>query len=211
MNGFAFPRVADLAEPFIQHMLSAKSPDPFGRNASSLPNANAYPATKFSVPWMEGESHLVFPWPPATVAEPDGCKGAPSTYFSADASWYIDDARNLHVSDMYEYFRRFAESGTGGATAAAVNAKFDELAVRANRGGLGNAVAFSNVLYAEFLAGRGADFVDFNLDSDRGYAFKGWRKVPDVTRLNSPSPLNLAIGREVLNEQDDILYPDWSL
>lgn len=218
MNGFAFPRIADLTDPFTKHMLHTKLHDLFGHNASHLPGAGAYPASKFKMTGMEGESHLVYPWPSAPSAEPDACVGAPDPYFSADASWYIDNPKNQHVPDFYEYFRRFAESGTGGTTAAAVNAKFAELAVRAGRGGLGNAVDLSGVLYAEFLArGGDTDFVDFNLDSDRGYAFKSWRKVKDITLLNKPtgppSQFNVPIesDRKVPNVQDDILYPDGSL
>lgn len=79
-------------------------------------------------------------------------------------------------------------------------------------------MAFSDALYGEFLR-KGADthFIDLNLDSDRGYAFKSWRKVVDSSFLNSPindvAKVNVAIedDKQVPDVQDDILYPDWSV
>lgn len=218
MNGFAFPRVCDLEDPKLRHMLHSKHPDFYGRNARVLPAAGLYPSSKFEVPNGEAESHLVYPFPVTTNSEPDRCVGAPESYFSADASWYINGGRNLFSRSQYEYLRHFAESGTGGATAEAVNAKYAELETWAKRGGLGSAVALSDALYAEFLTPANfATFIDFNLDSDRGYGFKSWRKVKNIDYLGATAgtaaTLNVAIetDRKVANAQDDVLDPEWSL
>jgi hypothetical protein len=219
LNGFAFPRVADLSEPLTRHLLHSKLFDSRGvSNASSLRAANAYPSSKFRPAGMEAEAHLVYPWPVTAGAEPDRCTGAPERYFSADASLYIDDSSLPFQPDQYAYYRTFAESGTAGATPASVNGKFAEFARRASGGGLGNALALGGALYKEFLA-RGTDtaFVDFCLDSDRGYGFKSWRKVKDISLLNNPTGnptlVNVPIetDRRVLNVQTDILYPDGSV
>lgn len=218
VNGFTFPKISDLNDPFTRHMLDTGVADKFGHNASSLRGAGAYPASKFKMAGLDNESHLVYPWPTLSSGEPDPCVGAANPYYAARASWYIDDPKNAFDSDQYEYFRAFAEAGTSGVSEAAVKSKFSEFAKRARLGGLGNAMAFSDALYGEFLR-KGADtqFIDLNLDSDRGYAFKSWRKVVDSSFLNSPindvAKVNVAIedDKQVPDVQDDILYPDWSV
>lgn len=218
MNGFAFPKIADLTDPFTRHMLETSVPDMFGHNAASLRAAGAYPASKFKMAGLGNESHLVYPWPTPASAEVDPCVGAPNLYYDAKATWYINHPKHVFNRDQYEYFRSFAEAGTSGVSETAVEAKFAEFAKKAKVGGLGNAMAFGDALYAEFLR-KGADtqFIDLNLDSDRGYAFKSWRKVTDSSFLNSPisdvSKVNVAIetDRKVPDVNDDILYPDWSV
>ena len=97
---------------------------------------------------------------------------------------------------------------------------FQELSKAAVRGGLGNAVNFSSVLYEEYKQfGQKVNYIDFNLDGDRSYGYKCWRKVEDLSLINKPfndyTITNVAVDtkkrNEVLTAQTDIIDPDRSI
>jgi hypothetical protein len=215
LNGFSFPLRNQLSDTKIQHMLRTNVTDAFGHNANSLPYANAYPARKFQ-PNNFPESHLVYPFSNPSSRELDTCTGFPEIYSTADASLYINGPLAFDPNS-YAYYKTFAENGTSGISPPNVTAQFNMFARKARSGGLGNAVGLSEELYRRHLT-QNADmeFVDFSLDSDRGYAFKSWRKVKDNSLLNSPlndASTNVAVTTDsnVLNVVTDILYPDRSV
>jgi hypothetical protein len=95
-----------------------------------------------------------------------------------------------------------------------VNSQFMELSRAALKNGLGNSLQLSDYIYSEFLkVGNDCNPPEFNLDSDRGYAFKCWRKVSDTSLINSPqndyvnTNVGIEIDKEVLNVRTDIIDP----
>jgi len=215
MNGFAFPPVSQLNNFMVKHMINTKELDIFGHNANSLPLANAYPSLKFKLAGAESESHLVYPFPTAANKEPDTATGFPSSYFGKDPSWYIDSRKNAYNKDRTEYFRGFVETATAPPSEADINAHYAELAVKAKLNGMGNAIAFSDAMYSEFLSATpGRHLPDFSFDSDKGYGFKCWRKVKDVSFVNKPlndvgkTNVEIEVSKKVLNKVTDIIDPN---
>ncbi|WP_289021571.1 zinc dependent phospholipase C family protein [Desulfobacter postgatei] len=212
LNGFSFPTVAGLNHSMTKHMLNTSSRDRYGNDANSLPLVGQYPSSKFKRPGLEAESHLVYPWPILANLEIDNCTGFPTSYYGKTAEWYMSNAKNRFIQDNFNYFKSFQEISIENLLAAEVTANFSELARVSRLGGLGNALALSDVMYANFLrVGNDMIFPDFCLDSDRGYGFKSWRKVKDISyinkQLNDPALTNVPIqnDRTVPNIQTDIL------
>lgn len=214
LNGFAFPYQTGLSNQYTKHMLQTDLMDKFGHNANSLPAALAYPSRKYVKNGMKAESHLIYPWPYISNLEKDQCTGFPANYFKKTPEWYMTDPKHICQRDHYEFFKRFEESNLENPPAAEVELNFQNLMVRAKRGGLGNALSFSEMLYGDFIE-RGADvqYGDFSMDSDRGYGFKSWRKVKNITLINSTvndTPItNVAVETDgnVPNENTDIILP----
>jgi hypothetical protein len=186
LNGFAFPTIAGLNHSMTKHMLNTSSTDHFGNNANSLSLANLYPSSKFK-PHGLPESHLFYPWPEPHYLETAPCTGFPANYYGKTVEWYMTNPKNRFIQESFNYFSNFQESVIENPSTAEVVANFANLAGYARRGGLGNALALSDTLYSTFLkVGNDAIFPDFCLDSDRGYAFKSWRKVIDISYINKP-------------------------
>jgi len=217
LNGFKFPRISDLQDPIVTHMMYSKATDDYGHNASSLPNQGAYPAKKFKPRDDAGrvidEAHLFYPWPDPAAAEKDPCIGAPIDYLATDATWYIDSPENKFMPAQFVFFNQFDEAGQGvPVTPQTVNDNFSTFRAYAMKGGLGNALAFSDALLGScYGAEATAQFPDFSMDSDRGYAYKSWRKVSRITLLNSAvtdySQVNVPVSLDDLvpNPQCDML------
>lgn len=215
MNGFAFPYQSGLNHYMTQHMTNTGLTDLFGHHANSLSQAHAYPARKYKKPGMEAESHLIYPWPDAKNQEISRCSGFPSSYFKKDPEWYMTNDQHKFSKSRYDYYKKFTESDLANASAAEIESNFTNLYEITRSNGLGNAVVFSQQLYAEFAKLQNkAEFIDFNLDSDRGYAFKSWRKVKDISLVNSSvndyTITNVAVEPDgnVENKVTDILYPN---
>lgn len=215
MNGFAFPFQSGLTDPLTSHMINTSFVDRFGHNAISLPNAKAYPAKEYKIAGMEAESHLIYPWPSISNLEKDECRGFPDNYFNKTPEWYINDPKHVFMRDHYEYFSRFDESNVEKPPAAEVESRYADLLLRSNGDGMGNALEMGKNLYSDFLKlGVETKFADFNMDSDRGYAFKSWRKVKDISYINSPindhNLTNVAVTTDdsVRNIQTDIINRD---
>lgn len=214
MNGFEFPTVSGLDFYMTKHMINTKSYDLCSHNARSLPNAHAYPSNKFKMSWMEGESHLIYPWPTASNLEKDPCTGFPSPYYDKTPEWYMTNPDNNFRIESYNYFKEFVESSTPNPSVSGITGRFTELSKMALRDGLGNALKLGEYLYSEFHEkGKDVDYAEFNLDSDRGYAFKCWRKVYDTSLINDPvnnySKTNVSIetDKKVPYIHTDIIYP----
>ncbi len=216
LSGFAFPHRSRLGHYLVAHMVHSESLDLCSHNAQSLPLAKAYPASKYT--GHVSGYHLVYPYPKLPNCELDTCEGCPKSYFSADPSWYMTDPALGFDPVHYEYYRQFVESDVGSSDENDIANRYRQFSQVVAQGGLGNAVAFSDALYSEYLMkGKLTEYIDFNLDSDRGYAFKCWRKVANINLLNSPitdySRTNVPIenDKKVKNNQTDIIYPDRSI
>ncbi|MEI6577162.1 MAG: zinc dependent phospholipase C family protein [Bacteroidota bacterium] len=214
LNGFAFPPVSQLGHYMTKHMVKTSEPDIFGHNANSLPLAACYPALKFKLGSALSESHLVYPFPVSVNKEPDKATGFPSSYFGKFPSWYIDNPRNIYNRERDDYFRNFIESGAIHPTPVELDTKYTQLGDKAKQAGLGNAIAFSDALYTDFLTASGRRIADFSLDSDKGYAFKCFRKVKDISYINKPinsfheTNVEMETSKTVLNIVTDIIDPN---
>ena len=203
LNGFAFPFNSQLSHYLIQHVFKSDVPDRFGHNAASL--RGHYPTNKkFKIAGLECESHLVYPFPPETWAESDKSVGAPMSYYSADVNKYIFGPLTLSPQG-YEMLKSFVEKA-GGDTEATTIQKFNWLREFTLKDQFGSAVDFSCFLYKSFLDNR--EFADFNLDGDRGVAFKAWRKVAMYSHVNDPSKSPVKVEDAVLDVQTDIIDPN---
>ncbi|MBH1939941.1 zinc dependent phospholipase C family protein [Mobilitalea sibirica] len=213
LNGLKFPAVRDLNFYMTKHMLNTGENDKNGHNANYLPNVNAYPSNKFILRGAEAESHLIYPILPAARLENDRTTGFPISYSSKTPSWYIDDPKNRFDLNSYQYYRDFEETKSI-IDPKEIEYNFKKLSNMALDGGLGNALVLGDFLYSEYMKlGNDHIFPEFNLDSDRGYAFKCWRKVNDISLINShindykTTNVTIEIDQEVPNIKTDIIYP----
>ncbi len=214
LNGLKFPAISDLNYYMTKHMINTGEKDKNKHDANYLPNANAYPSSKFKQYGAEAESHLYYPVLPIAKLEKDAVIGFPDSYSSQTPSWYMDDPKNKIDLNSYLYFRNFEEAQSGNPAATDINSSFRQLSNYAKGGGLGNALILSDYLYSEYLFKENDTiFPEFNLDSDRGYAFKCWRKVNDITLVNSDindykiTNVPIEKDQQVLNINTDIIYP----
>jgi len=214
LNGLKFPAVSDLNFYMTKHMTNTSGLDRNQHNADYLPNANAYPSSKFILKNAEAESHLVYPVLPVAKLENDRTSGFPTSYSNKTPSWYIDDPQNKFNATIYHYFKDFEETENSEIDTTEIENNFKKLSNTALGGGLGNALDLSDNLYSEFeKIGNDTNFAEFNLDSDRGYAFKCWRKVSDASLINSDSNdylstnVSIEIDKAVPNIKTDIINP----
>lgn len=214
LTGLKFPTIADLNFDPVKHLTNTGAVDRNGRNADSLKNASTYPANKFKLKYAESESHLIYPIPDNGKFEDDSVTGFPDSYFGKTPDWYMTDPNNRFVEMVYKFYKNFEESEVENPDPSLVNSRFMELFRAAKKNGLGNALQLSDYIYSEFLRiGNDCNPPEFNLDSDRGYAFKCWRKVSETALINSPlndrSKTNVEIEGDphVLNVRTDIIDP----
>ncbi|MFH0728476.1 MAG: zinc dependent phospholipase C family protein [Pseudomonadota bacterium] len=201
LNGFAFPFNSQLSHYLTQHVFGSAIPDRLGHNAASL--MQYYPTTKFSIPGMECESHLVYPIPIDSNVESDKCMGAPLSYYRTDVNRYVSGPLMLS-QEGYEQLKHFVEK-TGGDTESTTKLKFKWLKEYVQKDNLGSAIDFSCFLYKEFLGNK--TFADFNLDGDKGIAYKAWRKVNAYVHVNNPASPHVSVGSTVQDVQTDIIDP----
>lgn len=212
LTGFAFPTVSGLGHYMTKHMINTSYEDKFHHNANSLPQINAYPSIKYKMNGMESESHLVYPWPTVSNLERDSAAGFPPSYLDKTPEWYMTHPRNTFSKGMYEYFKNFNESDVVNPSQAELIKNYTSFYNMVKENGLGNAVDFSFNLYNQFFElGSKVEYPDFILDSDKGHAFKCWRKVIDSTLINAPvnDPFKTNVpiekDKKVLNTQLDII------
>jgi hypothetical protein len=207
LSGFAYPTVSGLNHYMVNHMMNTGSNDIFNHNAKSLVMARAYPALKTNIPGLKKEQHLVYPFPFPANLEKDITTGFPFSYFNKTPEWYMTNEKNHFGKNIYNYFKEFNESKGPNPTADEVNNNYKSLSSIAADTGLGNGVDFSFALYKEFIElGNKVEYPDFVLDSDRGFAFKSWRKVMDIslvnTPLNDPAQTNVPIKDKPVKLED---------
>lgn len=214
LNGLKFPAVSDLKYYMTKHMMNSGEYDKYKHNANYLPKANAYPSSKFKLKGAEAESHLVYPVLPAAKLEKDSATGFPASYSNKTPFWYMDDPKNKFNLKLYNYYRNFEETVNSNIVATEIEDNYKKLSKTVLDGGLGNALELGDYLYSEFMKkGNDTKFAEFNLDSDRGYAFKCWRKVSDTSLINSNyndyKKTNVPIenDKQVPNIKTDIINP----
>lgn len=204
LNGFGFPFNSQLSHYSIQHLYHSSSKDVLNHNALSL--LHYYPTKKFSLPGMECESHLVYPFPVKTNIEGDKCTGAPKLYYVMEFSDYMNGS--IHFNrDYYEYLKKFIEKSDLD-NEHELESKFEQLSAMTHNESLGSAVNLSCILYKDFL-NKTLELADFNLDADKGVGFKTWRKVAKFDHINKEDKPHVPVTPEdkVLNTQTDIIDP----
>lgn len=214
LNGLKFPASSDLNYYMTKHMINTGENDKNNHNANYLPNANAYPTSKFKISGAEAESHLVYPVLPIAGLENDVATGFPGSYSNKTPSWYTDDPQNIFGVNSYRYYRDFEETENSSPVVAEIDDSYKEFSRKAKDGGLGNALVLADYLYSEYITkGNDTIFPEFNLDSDRGYAFKCWRKVSDTSIVNSNindyqlTNVPIEYDQQVPNSKTDIINP----
>jgi Zinc dependent phospholipase C len=182
LNGLAFPFKEQLDSDISIHTTDSSIEDKNGNTAKGLiPN---YPMKKFSVPGMENSSHLIYPFiSPGNSVEIDITTVAPDSYFNKTPEFYIS-GQLKHDPDYFQYVSNFHPN----KNIFERKVDFQNFKNEAQVKSLGNAIDYSVILINDFLNnGEKANFPNFNLDSDRGYAFKGWRRVQNPTLLEVPT------------------------
>ena len=201
LNGLAFPFKDQLETDISKHTTDSSINDKNGNNASGI--IDHYPMKKFSIVGMENTSHLVYPFlSTGNEKENSIAAVAPPSYFDKSPNHYIDG--NLRFSQNYfNYVSNFRPSLDSDD---ARQNDFENFRVQASELSLGNAIDFSTVLLEDFFQnGENAKFPNFNLDSDRGYAFKGWRLVEDKSMREAPT--SNSSSHELIDNPDIGTWP----
>ena len=201
LNGLAFPFKDQLETDISKHTTDSSINDKNGNNASGI--IDHYPMKKFSIVGMENTSHLVYPFlSTGNEKENSIAAVAPPSYFDKSPNHYIDG--NLRFSQNYfNYVSNFRPSLDSDD---ARQNDFENFRVQASELSLGNAIDFSTVLLEDFFQnGENAKFPNFNLDSDRGYAFKGWRLVNDKSMREAPT--SNSSSHELIDNPDIGTWP----
>lgn len=170
LNGLAFPMREHLGEPRFRQFITPALPDPTGVNAAAV--APFEPLLRFSPSFLSDplaaifnqERHLIYP---LTDGEKRAVRPAPPSYFAALPTHYAFGRIPLD-DDLIDQLVALA--------AGPSPSEADLTALLQNRT-LGNALELSGVLYDRWF--RGEQLPDFNLDSDRGYAYLCWTQQGD--------------------------------
>lgn len=201
LNGLAYPFADQLNTDISKHTTDSSIDDKNGNNASDL--IEHYPMKKFSIVGMENTSHLIYPFPSnGNVQEKSITAAAPPSYFDKSPNHYIDG--NLRFSK--NYFDYVSDFKPRVESEEERQSDFENFQIQAKELSLGNAVDFSNILLQDFFQnGENAKFPNFNLDGDRGYAFRGWRLVNDKNMLEVPT--SAASFHELIDNADIGSWP----
>jgi Zinc dependent phospholipase C len=178
LNGLAFPMREHLGDPRFRQFITPADADPTGVTAAAV--AAQEPLLRFSPSFLSDplaaifnqERHLVYP---LTDGEKRAVRPAPSSYFATRPTHFAFGRIPLD-DDLLDQLVAL-QAGSNRAEA-------DLLGLLGNRT-IGNALELSGVLYDRWF--RGDRLPDFNLDSDRGYAYLAWTQVGDAP--HEPSEL----------------------
>jgi hypothetical protein len=170
LNGLAFPMREHLGEPRLRQFIAPNMPDPTGINAAAV--ATFEPLLRFSPSFLSDplaaifnqERHLIYP---LTDGEKRAARQAPTSYFNELPTHYAFGRIPLDRDLIDQLF----------ALTAGSNLSESSLTTLLEGRTLGNALDLSGVLYDRWF--RGERLPDFNLDSDRGYAYLCWTQQGD--------------------------------
>jgi hypothetical protein len=131
------------------------------------------------------EHHLVYP-AQAVPSELLGAHVMPPHFYGADPHVFIttEDANDATVREYYNCRQPYGQDGSATEWISDQNLATTHL---------GTAVGFTSRLIVEFFdgPGRADDLPNFNLDGDRGYAWKAWRaQQPDIESIAPTQPVN---------------------
>jgi hypothetical protein len=196
LNGLAFPMREHLGDPRFRQFITPAFPDSTGVDASDV--AGFEPLLRFDTPSIlsdplaaifNQERHLIYP---LTDGERLATRPAPPSYFSTLPTHYafgripLDDDLIGQLVDLQ----------------AGQNRSEVDLTTLLQERTLGNALELSGALYDRWF--RGERLPDFNLDSDRGYAYLCWTQAGDPPNeptdldTNTPSNPQAQVQLEVL-------------
>ena len=192
LNGLAFPMREHLGDPRFRQFITPADADPTGVNAAGV--AAFEPLLRFNPSLLSDplaaifnqERHLVYP---LTDGEKRAVRPAPPSYFATRPTHYAFGRIPLD-DDLIDQLVALA--------AGPNRSEVDLIALIGDRT-IGNALALSGLLYDRWF--RGATLPDFNLDSDRGYAYLCWRQPGDpphqptdlVTNTSAADPTEVRI------------------
>ena len=170
LNGLAFPMREHLGEPRLRQFITPAMADPTGVTAAAV--APFEPLLRFSPSFWSNplaaifnqERHLVYP---LTDGEKRTTHPAPNSYLGALPTHYAFGRIPLD-GDLLDQLV---------ALASGANRNEADLTALLQDRTLGNALELSGVLYDRWF--RGEPLPDFNLDSDRGYAYLCWAQSGD--------------------------------
>ena len=209
LNGLAYPMEEHLAEPVMQQFTDPSQPDSIGVNAPQL--ASFLPLLRWTQNEAENfpEKHLIYPPVRKTPGtgifhgEKRQILTAPFNYFDKHSSFYGwgDLPMSAEIIDELAALQSIAPGNVVDGNGAPSDHEKQTAAILFNgKKLLGNAVAFSGELYNRARTDR--PLPDFNLDSDRGYAYLCWTQPDDDN--NTPARLVVqaedgAPGPDVVN------------
>lgn len=180
LNGLAYPMKEHLNEVRFTQFKNTGFPDPFGVVSNDL--KTALPKLKvildggFLDQIFHREKHLVYPPVDPAASEPNKVIGGPDSYFS-DTSLHYAFGNIPLDKDFIDFLTTLAgdENKLTDYFNLAKRQK-DEIPT------IGNAVTLAEELYDRIKSGK--EVPDFNLDSDRGYAYTCWTQKD----INGPNP-----------------------
>ena len=196
LNGLAYPMVEHLGEPVMQQFTDPSQPDATGANATMF--TAHHPLPRWTPDEAEDfpEKHLIYP--PLRVTPSTGEQhgerrpllGAPSSYLTQHSSFYgwgdismsaevIDQLAKLQEIPPGQVIDRNGQPSDHEKETSAI--------IFQGKKALGNAVTFTGELYRRWR--KSEPVPDFNLDSDRGYAYLCWAQTDDLGEPNTPSRL----------------------
>ena len=179
LNGLAFPMREHLGEPRLRQFITPAFPDSTGVDASGV--APFEPLLRFETPSIlsdplaaifNQERHLIYP---LTDGEKRAVRPAPPSYFTTLPTHYAFGRIPLD-NDLLDQLV---------ALQAGPNRSEADLTGLLDERTIGNALELSGELYDRWF--RGERLPDFNLDSDRGYAYLCWTQPGDPP--NEPTDL----------------------
>ncbi|MDQ3867218.1 MAG: hypothetical protein M3304_10415, partial [Actinomycetota bacterium] len=192
LNGLAFPMLQHLGDPRFRQFITPAMTDPTGVTAAAV--APFEPLLRFSPSFWNDplaaifnqERHLVYP---LTDGEKRVTRVAPNTYLATLPTHYAFGRIPLDGDLLDELV----------ALAGGPNRTEADLTALVQNRTLGNALELSGVLYDRWF--RGGPLPDFNLDSDRGYAYLCWAQSGDppheptalVTNANAADPTEVRL------------------
>jgi hypothetical protein len=169
LNGLAYPMQEHIDEPRFGQFKNTAFPDPVGAVAADLKNM----LPKMNVilnsvgpiaDLFNREKHLTYP-PATTPTEPASVMAAPDSYFNKTSLWYAFGDIPLN-KDFIEALATM--SGSEEEIRTLIRKQIGEKKSPT----LGNAMLLTEEIYSRWK--NGSKIPDFNLDSDRGYAYTCW-------------------------------------
>ncbi len=169
LNGLAFPMQEHMAEPRFRQFMNTAFPDSTGVTAAMLKNEMPrlkfrLPASSFGDEIFHREAHLAYP---ASSGEPNHAVGAPDSYFDKTSLFYAFGDIPLNR----KFIDDLADLDSSHGDEAVMDLIKKHIAVKASPT-LGNAMMLTEEIFDRWK--NGGKIPDFNLDSDRGYAYTCW-------------------------------------
>lgn len=169
-NGLAHPMQEHLGEIRFRQFMHTNLPDPFnvvsGQLKNSMPKLKVLSTGSWWQQLFHKEKHMVYPPVHPDFSEPNPIFGGPDSYYSAVALHYA--LGNIPLDQDFIDFLADLE-GDESKLIQYMQLQFRE---KKRIPSIGNGVTLAGEMYDRIIHDR--KIPDFNLDSDRGYAFTCW-------------------------------------